>query len=373
MKSSSDVIIIGAGIIGCSIAYRLAKAGLKVTVIERNQPGQEASWAAAGMLAPNAEVMHSTPPALTELLAASHAIYPDFVRELENETGMEIGFESTGSVVVAKDYEEARVLAGLFERQIEKGIEVQELSSKKLHVLEPDLAETTHVGLFFPRDYFVNSRNLVAALVKAAVENGANFLNNMPVTKLEFENNVIKGVRVRGEVISGGTVINSAGCWAGSVRSRNQISLPVRPIRGQIVELANKPQSLCHLIHSTGCYIVPWPDGRVLVGSTLENVGFNKEVTGEGVQQLLSAAIQIIPKLASAPIKAFWAGLRPDTPDNLPILGKIQFSNYIIATGHFRNGILLAPITAELISDLVISGKTSFSLEPFRPERFIDG
>ena len=144
----------------------------------------------------------------------------------------------------------------------------------------------------------------------------------------------------------------------------------MRPIRGQIVELEDKPQSLRHLIHSTGCYLVPWPDGRVLVGSTLENLGFNKKNSAEGVRQLLNAAIQIVPKLAMASIRTFWAGLRPDTPDNLPILGKTSFSNYIIATGHFRNGILLAPITAKLIAELVLSGEPSISLEPFRPDRF---
>ncbi len=372
MKSSTDVIVIGAGIIGCSVAYRLAKAGLKVTVVEKNQPGQEASWAAAGMLAPNAEVIHSAPPPLCELLTVSHDMYPDFVNELENESGMDIGFESTGSLVVAKDYEEAKILAGLYERERAKGTNVLELSAREVHEMEPDVTDSIQVGLFFPEDYYVNNRALVSALVKAAEKNDVRFLNNMQVAGLEIEGDKATGVQLPGELIYGGTVINSAGCWAGLVHSQ-QISLPVRPVGGQIVELENKPQSLGHLIHSTGCYLVSWPDGRVLIGSTLENVGFNKKTTAEGVQQLLSAAIQIVPSLASAPIRAFWAGLRPDTPDNLPILGKTQFSNYIVATGHFRNGILLAPVTAKLITELVISGKASISLEPFRLERFSDG
>lgn len=370
MKSSSDVIIIGAGIIGCSIAYRLAGAGLQVTIIERGYPGKEASSAAAGMLAPQAEIAHEVREVFSELCFASHNLYPDFVAELEEETGIEIGYQTTGSIFVATDFVEAEALASLLQRQQAAGKQAEELSAEQVKELEPTLTETIQVGVYLPNDHHVNNRRLMTALVAAAAGRGVEFLTNSPVIGLEFNKSRVLGVRIPGSVFTGGTIINAAGCWAGLVDQTNQVQLPIRPVRGQMLRLEQQPQPLHHLVHSTGCYLVPWPDGRILVGSTLENVGYNKEVTAQGIHQLLEAALKLVPSLESAPIREVWAGLRPDTKDNLPILGSTSIMNLVMACGHFRNGILLAPVTAKLITELIITGKPSMSLEPFRPDRF---
>lgn len=370
MKSSSDIIVIGAGIIGCSIAYRLSKEGLQVTVIERGKPGEEASRAAAGMLTPQADAAHGLQGPLSELCHASHALYPEFVVELEEETGIKIGYQTGGSIFIALDFKEAEALAGLLERQLKGGKRAEELSAQQLKEIEPALAENIEASVYLPADHYVDNRKLMTALVAVAANRGVEFVTGFPVVGLEFKHNLVKGVHTPEGIFKGGTIINAAGCWAGLVDTSNRIRLPVRPIRGQMVCLEKQPQPLSHLIHSTGCYLVPWPDGRILVGSTLENVGFNKEVTAHGIQQLLQAAIRLVPSLQSAPIREIWAGLRPDAQDNLPILGHTQISNLIIATGHFRNGILLAPITAQLIVELIVSGQSSISLEPFLPQRF---
>ncbi|MFQ5771844.1 MAG: glycine oxidase ThiO [bacterium] len=372
MKSASDVIVIGAGIIGCAIAYRLAQAGMRVTVIEKGRPGEEASRAAAGMLAPYAEEAHGLNSPLAELCYASLAIYPDFVTELEDNTGIKIGYQTKGSIYVATDYKEAQILAGLLERHHRANKQAKELSAKQIQEMEPALAQNIQVGVHLPYDHYVNNRELMTALVTAAIGQKVEFLTGTPVMGYEFSQERVEGVRVPGQVVKGKIVVNAAGCWAGLLDDSNRISLPVRPIRGQMVCLKRQPQLLHHLIHSTAGYLVPWPDGRILVGSTVENVGYQKDVSAQGIHQLLEGALKIVPDLASAPIREVWAGLRPDTQDNLPILGRCHYSNLIIASGHFRNGILLAPITAKLITELIVNGQPSMSLAPFSPDRFVE-
>jgi glycine oxidase len=370
MKSSSDIIVIGCGIIGCSIAYRLAKDGLKVTVIERGRPGREASWAAAGMLTPQSEAAHSSNDAFSDLCLKSHRLYPDFVAELEEETGMSIGYRSTGSIFVAFDYVEAEALAGLAERERRAGRTAEELTPKQARELEPELSESIQAGIYLPEDSYVDNRALIKALVVAAERRGVQLFTDTPAIGFEYEGPRIRGVLLPGHTLAGDIVINAAGSWAGLIDQTGRIKLPVRPIRGQIVCLEQLPQRLSHLIHSSECYIVPWPDGRTLIGATVENAGYRKEVTAQGVRKLLNAAVRMIPSLDSATIRDAWAGLRPDTEDNLPILGFSHVPNLMIATGHFRNGILLAPITAELIAETIISGRASIQLDPFSPNRF---
>lgn len=370
MKSSSDIIIIGGGIIGCAIANRLAAEGLNITIIEKGEPGREASWAAAGMLAPHAEAAHSVPSVSSNLMQASHALYPDFVAELEEETGIQIGYQVGGSLVVATDYREATMLAGLLERQLAVDRPAEEFTAQQVHDMQPGLAESVQSALFFQHDHYVNNRRLMKALVASARKHGVQFRTMTPVIGLECEQSRISGVLTPDGLQEADVVVNAAGAWAGTLDPSSNIRLSVRPIRGQIVQVQVQPQMLNQLIHSSGCYIVPWPDGRTLIGSTLENVGFDNSVTAAGVQALLSAAIKIVPALKEAVVKDMWAGLRPDTSDNLPILGCTAIQNYIIATGHFRNGVLLAPITARLISELVLSGQPSIPLAPFSAARF---
>ncbi len=370
MNKSSEIVVIGAGIIGCAVANRLANEGLKVTVIEKGWPGEEASRAAAGMLAPQSEGAHGLQGLLSDLCFTSHAMYPEFVQQLEEDSGMHIGYRKTGTVYVATDYTEAKILAGLHERQLKENRQSEELSDKTIHELEPALAENAQVGVFLPDDHQVENRQLMKALVSAAIRRGVKFITGTPVLGLEFNKNKIESVRTPESLIKGEIFINAAGCWAGNLETHGRIKLPIRPIRGQIVCLEKHPQPLNHLIHSSVCYMVPWQDGRILIGSTVENVGYNKDVTAHGMQQLLQAAINIVPSLATAAIHDAWAGLRPDSQDNLPLLGCTQIPNLIIASGHFRNGILLAPVTAKLITELIVHGQPGMNIEAFRPQRF---
>jgi len=368
MSKTSDVIVVGAGAIGCAIAERLSREGLFVTLIDRAHPGTEASWAAAGMLAPLAEAAHSTPPQLERLLETSHSLYREFIGEIEERSGLKIGFQGGGSLAVALDYQETKLLAGLLERMLANGKAVEELSFKQLRERHPALSEKVQSALFFPQDTFVNSRELVKALVTAAQNNGACLISNTAVVGLTVEGQNVTGVETVHGPIPGGKTIIAAGSWSGHLDRR--LNLTIRPVRGQIVQLQSNTRCVSSLIHSSGCYIVPWPDGRTLVGSTLENVGFNKQTTAAAAQSLLAAAFALVPKLSTAAVTDVWAGLRPDTRDNLPIIGNSSLGNLILATGHFRNGILLTPITARLISELILSGAPSISLEPFRFDRF---
>ncbi len=366
-----DVVIIGGGIIGCAIANQLATHGFKVAVLEKGELGQEASSAAAGMLAPFAEAAHSVPKALADLFEASHAMYSDFVAGLEAETGIQIGHQRNGSLLLATDYQEAKMLAGLLERQLAAGTTIESLTCGELTRLQPGLSPEVQSALFFREDQHINNRRLVKALVTSAVARGVTFLTGTPALEVVVEGTKVRAIRTPMEEIACHTAINCAGAWSGNI---GPVPPAVRPIRGQIVELQLRPQFLQHLVHAAGCYVVPWPDGRTLVGSTMENVGYCKTVTAGGILDLLSAAARVIPKLKSATLQQTWAGLRPDTSDNLPILGRTRIANYIMATGHFRNGILLTPLTAELISKLVISEKASLpQLAPFSPERFEAG
>ncbi len=370
MSVKNDIIIIGGGIIGCSIAYFLARKGYKATILERGQPGEEASWAAAGMLAAQSEEAHNVQYKFADLCFTSREMYPQFITELESETGMKVDFRCTGSLFVAKDFQEASALTGLFKRQKEHGKPVEEVEPAELQKLEPAIKGKVETSLFLPEDCHVDNRKLMKVLVAALHKLGVEIQTRTEVIGLDIRGNRVQGVKTLKGTISCGLVVLAAGSWSGLIDTGNKISLPVRPIRGQIVCLEMHPQPLHHLIHSTGCYLVPWPDGRILVGSTLENVGFNKDVTAHGVHQLLHAALEIVPGLAEARLTQVWAGLRPDTRDNLPILGKTPVEGLIVATGHFRNGILLAPITAKLITELITKNETSYSLEPFSLQRF---
>ncbi len=368
MSTATDVLIIGGGIIGCAIAERLADAGLKVTVVEKGQPGKEASWAAAGMLAPYAEVVHHVSPVLAALFEESHKLYAEWVARLQQDSGQEIGYQTGGSLMVAADFQEAEILAGLLDRMQLADKPIQDLSSGELKKLQPGLADCVQSGLFFPRDSYVNNRELMQALVTSATVKGVTFLANTKVLNVETAGSRATGVKTTGGGIAADRVVIAAGCWSPQIDL--DLTIPVRPVRGQIVHLHVEKQFLRRLVHSTGCYIVPWPDGRTLVGSTLENVGYNRETSAAGIQQLLAAAIATVPALGAASVRQTWAGLRPDTSDNLPILGSTPYDNLFVATGHFRNGILLAPITAKLISELILTGNSPGMLHPFRLARF---
>jgi len=357
-----DILIAGAGIIGCALALRLAEEKLPVLVLDRGQSGEEASWAAAGMLAPTSE--HAQAPAETELAAASAALYPSWIEKLEGRIKEPLGYRSEGTLVVAFSAEEAAPLAAL---------PGEALAPEEAQQREPALSPRLVAARYLPGDRQVDNRRLLQALLVAAVGAGVEFRAGAPAAEWWIESGQMRGVRtVAGEKLEAGAVVNALGCWAGTVPPLGRRYAPVRPVRGQMLALTAPGDFLRHVVRSPRGYLVPRASGRLLVGSTMEDAGYDKSVTPAGLRGLLRAAVEIAPGAGALPFVEAWAGLRPDTPDHLPILGATDIKNYFVATGHFRNGILLAPLTAELMADAILGRQPRLALEPFSPLRFAE-
>lgn len=358
--ATSDILIAGGGIIGCALALRLAEEKLNVAVVERGEPGREASWAAAGMLAPSSEGPHFNPPE-ADLAVASAALYPDWLEHWGLRDAA--GYRIEGTLQVAFTDAEAAAL---------RSLPGEILTAAEARRLEPALSERVVAAVFLPRDVQVDNRRLVAVVAQAAQKAGVKFRTGASVTELLIESERIIGVRAStGETLAAGAVVNAAGCWAANLDPQRT---PTRPIRGQMLALRGPEGSgLRHVVRSPRGYILPRTDGRLVIGSTSEDVGYDKSLTPAGLRQLLAAAIELVPAAASLPFADAWAGLRPDSPDHLPILGATDVGNYFVATGHFRNGILLAPITAQLVGDVILGRQPRLSLEPFSPLRFASG
>ncbi len=360
LVATSDILIVGGGIIGCALALPLAEEKLKVTVVERGEPGREASWAAAGMLAPTSEAPHFDPHE-AELAVASAALYPAWLERLgARDTA---GYRTEGTLQVAFTENEAAAL---------RSLPGEPMTAAEARRLEPALSERIVAATFLARDVQVDNRRLVAAVAKAGGEAGVQFLTGKSISELTIQSGRITGVRTSsGETLVVGAVVNAAGCWASQLDPQRT---PTRPIRGQMLALRGPEGSgLRHVVRSPRGYILPRTDGRLVVGSTSEDVGYDKSLTPAGLRQLLAAALELVPSAASLPFDDAWAGLRPDSPDHLPILGATEIENYFVATGHYRNGILLAPITAQLVGDVILRRTPSLSLEPFSPMRFVSG
>jgi glycine oxidase len=362
-----DVVIVGGGIIGVALALRLADEGLSVTIVERGEPGREASWAAAGMLAPTSEAGHGAegalPPAVAALAATSAALYPKWLERVEAKPA-EVGYRTEGTLDVAFSDAEAEAL---------KSLPGEKLTAAEARRLEPGLSDRIAAGVFLPRDVQVDNRRLFAALLEAARAAGIQIRTGVVVAELGLAGERATGVRtLEGERLGAGVVVNAAGCWASQLGEPGRRLTPTRPVRGQMIALqadAAKPL-LRHVVRSPRGYILPRSDGRLVCGSTSEHAGYDKSLTPAGLRQILSAAIELAPVAAGLPFADAWAGLRPDTPDHLPILGATDIENYFVATGHYRNGILLAPITAQVLGDAILGRMPAESLDPFSPLRF---
>lgn len=368
MGTRPDVLVVGGGLIGCGAAYELAKAGLTVTVVERGTPGCEASGAGAGMLAPQAESSAASP--WLSLALASKALYPDLAAELRDLTGVDVEYRTGGDLCCffdEKDEAAARVRRAW---QVENGLKAELLGQDDVRQLEPDLSPEVRGALFFPEDHWVNNPRLVAALAQAAALSGVAFIQ-AEVRELLREGDRVVGVSTTEGKLSAGAVLLAAGAWSGQLAATAGLALPVVPVRGQILCLEGIPQRFSHLVHAGEHYLVPRASGEILVGSSMEWVGFVKQVTAEQIRAFLQAAIRLVPRLGSVPIKAMWAGFRPMAPDGRPVIGPWPgVEGLFVSTGHGRNGILLTPITARLIRELIVGGKPSLDLTPFSPGRF---
>lgn len=348
-----DVIIVGGGIIGLSLAIALRKRGASVLVVERGEPGREASYAAGGMLV---ECSPEIPAPLQPLATASARMYPEFAHELQVETGLTVDLRDAGTLVFPPPEH-------VFERP---GFTIEDLLPAPLAELEPALV--TSGPPFFLKERSIDPRALSSAAVRAAKVHGVDSSSGDSVTAVNLSDGRAIGVTTTKTSFRASKVLNCAGCWSGQI---SPLRLPTRPVKGQMLCLIMQPRNLLkHVIRTPDVYLIPRSDGRLLVGATVEEAGFDKRTDPPTIQRLHRAALQLVPKLADAKILEDWAGLRPGTPDALPILGATKIPGYFIATGHFRDGILLAPITAQIMSDVIEGRNPAYDLNPFSPARF---
>ena len=375
-RSSSrtpDVLIVGGGIIGASIALRLAQAGLGVTVLDRGAPGSGASSAAAGMLAPQGERVQ--PRSFAELCVASRRLYPDFAAEVQELSGQAVGYRSDGTLLVALNPEQENELSTVALEQAAQGFSLQPLDAAEIHARAGGLAPQIRSGLFFPDDHWVDNERLMRALLTACDRALVRVEAGRAVQKFRATGSRIEGVEVTGaatgiiDTYTAGTYVLAAGCWSGGLGATIGLNLPLLPCRGQMMEFEAK-SDLPWVVRAGIHYLVPRPDRHVVVGTTAEYVGFEAAVTAEGLQSILEGVTRLAPRFGQLHFRRAWAGLRPDTTDHLPIIGYGEMKNLLLATGHFRHGILLAPITAEIVADLILKGSTPRPLEGYRPTRF---
>jgi glycine oxidase len=344
-----DVIVVGGGIIGLSLSVALHKRGLRVLVVERGEPGREASHAAAGMLA---DCPVETPAALQALATASARMYPEFVLELQDESGIKVDLRDQGTLLFAPEHPE--FLA-------------QNPLPAPLAELEPALSEVKGPVAYL-KERSVDPRALVAAALKAAKHRGVDISSGATATDLLLSDGRVAGIQTVRTHYNAPCVVNCAGAWAGSFSTHH---FPTRPVKGQMLAVASAQHNLVrHVIRAPEVYLVPRSDGRIVIGSTLEEAGFDKRTDADTIQRLHRAAIRLVPTLEEARIMEDWAGLRPGTPDDLPILGAASTPGYFVATGHFRDGILLTPVTAHVMAQVITGEKPDYDLSAFSPLRF---
>jgi len=369
-----DVVIVGGGIIGGSIAFELARWNLRVAVLDRQELMHEASWAAAGMLSPAPDNPAAIP--LVPLGRASLALYPNFVAAVEEASEMRTGYRTGGALEVLCHGDEERELSTLVALHHGLGLACEPLRLEEAREMEPALGRDARAAAFLPDEASVNTRLLTAAVLAAAETAGTTLCPGMEVTSLAKAGDRCIGVRTaEDETISAQHVVLAAGCWTSRISEAAPYA-PTRPVRGQMVALRHAGKPIRRVLRSERGYIVPRDHStpqKLVAGSTLENAGYEKAVTSGGLEQILGAVNELAPSLAGAEIVETWSGLRPGTPDQLPIIGPTDIEGLMIATGHYRNGILLAPVTAKLITEWITEGRTMLNGEDFNPLRFMRG
>jgi glycine oxidase len=374
----SDVLVVGGGIIGLAIAWRARQAGMSVTVLERDLAGRGTSHVAAGMLAPVAEVeFGASGGRLLELGMCSASIWPAFAAELEAETDISVGLLRTGTLLLARDGDDARELERQLEFRNSLGLAVRRLRPSDARELEPALAPTVRLALEAPDDHSVDPRLVLAALRRACECSGVRLREHARVARVELAGGRIAGVSLQdGERLSAAQVVLAAGPWSEHVDGLPAgAGVPVRPVKGQILRLRDPAGAglLTRVLRFRGGYLVPRGDGGYVLGATVEEQGFALAPTAGGVYELLRDARELVPGTSELEIEELSVGLRPGTPDNAPAIGCGATRGLIWATGHYRNGILLAPLTAELVVGL-LTGAGEPAAEPLlaacAPDRF---
>lgn len=362
-----DAIIAGGGLIGSAIALELARNDVRVALFDAQEPGREASWASAGILSPAPE--NPGMISMVPIGKASLAIYPKFIEQVEELSGLATGYRAKGTVEALFSRHAREELNTIVALHHGLGLKAEAISAREARELEPALSEEIEAAVLRPEEASVDNRLLAQGLIEAAKRSGAEILTGSPAEAIWREGSHCLGAVVRGDKISARHTIIAAGTFSSRIAGAEAYA-PVNPARGQMVSLRCATAKIERVLWSERIYIVPRNDGRILCGATVEHVGFDKAVTASGVHSNLGGAIELAPVLASASIEGTWAGLRPDTPDHLPILGPTDLQGLLIATGHFRSGVLLTPITAKLIGEFIMDKTPSVDWEKFSPMRF---
>src|SRR3984957_8456498 len=366
-RRRADVVVVGGGIIGMAIAWRARQRGMTVTLLERDGAGEATSHVAAGMLAPVVEVeFGEAGRRLLELGLRSLGLWPAFATDLESSTGTSVGLLRTGTLLIARDEDEARELERQLAFRRSLGLEVARLRASEAREREPALAPTLRLALEAPDDHSVDPRLVLAALRSACDSAGVQLREHAQVASVELDGAGARATGVRlqdGERVAAGNVVLAAGPWSEQIEGLpGDAGVRVRPVKGQIVRLRDPagPGLLRRVVRFDGGYVVPREDGRYVLGATVEERGFELEPTAGGVYELLREAHELVPGISELEIEELSVGLRPGTPDNGPVIGRADVEGVIWATGHYRNGILLAPLTAELVVGL-LQGDSSIS------------
>jgi glycine oxidase len=368
-----DVVVAGGGVIGLSIAWQSAVRGLSVLLADPH-PGRGASWAAAGMLAPVTEV-HYGEERLLQLNLDSHARYPKWAEALNEASGRDCGYAQTGTLVVARDADDNAALNDLYDFQRSLGLDVERLRGRECRRFEPSLAPSTRGGILVRGDHQIDNRALLEALQSACERAGVQVTRHR-VERVDVASGRVDGVVLDdGERVPCGALVLAAGAHSASIAGLPQeIVPPVRPVKGQLLHLrGHRDQRLStHTIRGLEAYIVVRPDGRVVLGATVEEQGFDYRPTAGGVHELLRAGFELIPGITELELVETSVGLRPASPDNAPLLGETALDGLVLATGHYRNGVLLAPVTGWAIAHLLATGATPEIITSFTPRRFSD-
>jgi glycine oxidase len=367
-RTSYEAVVLGAGLIGLACAWRTAQRGLSVLVLEREVAGAGASGVAAGMLAPVTEADFGEEALLGAGLAARE-VWPGFAAELEEASGLGCGLRETGALVVAADRDDAEELRRLHRFQQSLGLDAEWLPPGECRRLEPGLSPRIAGGILSPQDANVDPPATIEALRGALSAAGGELVEGAEVQELELEGDRVTGVRTPAGTVSAGSVVVAAGAWS----SRLSPGAPaVRPVKGQILELRSRhgARAPARIVRTPRCYLFGRDDGRVALGATVEEQGFDSAVTADGVYRLLEAAWEVYPEVGELELVSARAGLRPGSPDNAPLVGPGAEEGLVWATGHYRNGVLLAPLTGRGVADLLADGDLPEDLAPFSPRRF---
>ena len=369
------ILIIGGGIIGLSIAWRLIGIGKKVIIIDKKNLGKEASWAAAGMLSGRLD-LKPCEKKLLPIFEKSHLAWPKFAEELENKSGKSIGYKKEGTLMVACDLDEEKKLKNNYDFLKNNKVNITWLSGDKIRDKEPYVSNNVLSGFFSPDDHHVNNRYILNALITILKKNKNNciFKENTEVEKIITNKNQVIGVKTNNEIIKTKEIIVCSGAWTSKIKNIEIKEVPIRPVKGQMVclKIPKNILLLKHILWRENVYLVPRNNSDLIIGATEEEMGYDKSLTVGGIYNLLKIAREVLPAIEDLSIVESWSGLRPTSRDDAPIIGPSKkLKGLIYATGHHKNGILLAPLTSSVIKNYYLNGKIENDFNNFKPGRFV--